>query len=47
MAAEAYATAVERWSVDGVVPNPGAWLTITATARPSADQLLAREPYDA
>ncbi|MGC5170197.1 RNA polymerase sigma factor [Microbacterium sp. DT81.1] len=29
-AAEAFATAVERWPVDGVPPNPGAWLTTTA-----------------
>ena len=30
MAAEAFATAVERWPIDGVPPNPGAWLTTTA-----------------
>jgi RNA polymerase sigma-70 factor (ECF subfamily) len=30
MAAEAFATAVERWTADGVPPNPGAWLTTTA-----------------
>jgi len=30
MAAEAFATAVERWPVDGIPPNPGAWLTVTA-----------------
>jgi RNA polymerase sigma-70 factor, ECF subfamily len=30
MAAEAFATAVERWPVDGVPPSPGAWLTTTA-----------------
>ncbi|WP_456825794.1 RNA polymerase sigma factor [Cellulomonas sp. P5_E12] len=30
MAAEAFATAVERWPVDGVPTNPGAWLTTTA-----------------
>ncbi|PPK69213.1 sigma-70 family RNA polymerase sigma factor [Actinokineospora auranticolor] len=30
MAAEAFATAVERWPVDGLPPNPGAWLTTTA-----------------
>ncbi|MFE2751200.1 RNA polymerase sigma factor [Actinosynnema sp. NPDC059335] len=30
-AAEAFATAVERWRADGVPPNPGAWLTTTAT----------------
>src|SRR6185437_6005482 len=29
-AAEAVATAVERWPSDGVPPNPGAWLTTTA-----------------
>ena len=29
-AAEAFATAVARWPVDGVPPNPGAWLTTTA-----------------
>lgn len=29
-AAEAFATAVERWPVDGVPPKPGAWLTTTA-----------------
>jgi RNA polymerase sigma-70 factor (ECF subfamily) len=32
-AAEAFAIAVERWPVDGVPPNPGAWLTTTATRR--------------
>jgi RNA polymerase sigma-70 factor (ECF subfamily) len=32
-AAEAFATAVERWPVDGVPPNPGAWLTLTANRR--------------
>jgi RNA polymerase sigma-70 factor (ECF subfamily) len=30
MTAEAFATAVERWPVDGVPPNPGGWLTTTA-----------------
>ena len=29
-AAEAFKTAVERWPVDGVPPNPGAWLSVTA-----------------
>ena len=29
-AAEAFATAVQRWPADGVPPNPGAWLTTTA-----------------
>ena len=32
-AAEAFATAVQRWPVDGVPPNPGAWLTTTATRK--------------
>jgi RNA polymerase sigma-70 factor (ECF subfamily) len=31
--AEAFATAVARWPADGVPPNPGAWLTTTATRR--------------
>jgi RNA polymerase sigma-70 factor, ECF subfamily len=31
--AEAFATAVERWPVDGVPPNPGAWLTTTASRK--------------
>ncbi|MEU8338358.1 RNA polymerase sigma factor [Micromonospora tulbaghiae] len=33
MTAEAFAAAVERWSADGVPPNPGAWLTTTAYRR--------------
>jgi RNA polymerase sigma-70 factor (ECF subfamily) len=32
-AAEAFATAVERWPLDGVPPNPGAWLTTTANRK--------------
>jgi RNA polymerase sigma-70 factor (ECF subfamily) len=32
-AAEAFATAVERWPADGVPPSPGAWLTITANRK--------------
>jgi len=32
-AAEAFAVAVERWPVDGVPPNPGAWLTTTANRK--------------
>lgn len=32
-AAEAFATAVERWPTDGVPPNPGGWLTTTATRK--------------
>lgn len=33
MAAEAFATATERWPADGVPPNPGAWITTTAHRR--------------
>ncbi|SDE18067.1 RNA polymerase sigma factor [Glycomyces harbinensis] len=32
-AAEAFATAVERWPGDGVPPAPGAWLTTTANRK--------------
>ncbi len=32
-AAEAFATAVQRWPSDGVPPNPGGWLTTTATRK--------------
>ena len=32
-AQEAFAVAAERWPRDGVPPNPGAWLTITARNR--------------
>ncbi|MFD7659056.1 RNA polymerase sigma factor [Actinosynnema sp. NPDC059797] len=32
-AAEAFATAVERWPADGVPPNPDAWLTTTANRK--------------
>ncbi len=32
-AAEAFATAVERWPGDGVPPNPGGWLTTTANRK--------------
>jgi len=31
--AEAFATAVARWPTDGVPPNPGAWLTVTANRK--------------
>ncbi len=33
MTAEAFAVAVERWPVDGLPPNPGGWITTTATRR--------------
>jgi RNA polymerase sigma-70 factor, ECF subfamily len=32
-AAEAFATAVERWPAEGVPPSPGAWLTTTANRK--------------
>ena len=32
-AAVAFTVAVERWPLDGVPPNPGAWLTTTANRR--------------
>ncbi|KAB1984240.1 RNA polymerase sigma factor [Streptomyces triticiradicis] len=32
-AAEAFATAVQRWPADGVPPNPGGWLTTTAVRK--------------
>jgi RNA polymerase sigma-70 factor (ECF subfamily) len=32
-AAEAFATAVERWPADGIPANPGGWLTTTANRR--------------
>lgn len=32
-AGEAFTVAVERWRQDGVPPNPGGWLTTTATRR--------------
>jgi RNA polymerase sigma-70 factor (ECF subfamily) len=40
-AAEAFAICVERWPVDGVPPNPGAWLT--TTARHKAIDRIRRE----
>ncbi|WP_373423114.1 RNA polymerase sigma factor [Sinomonas atrocyanea] len=56
-AAEAFATAVERWRTDGVPPNPGAWLTTTAnrkaidrirreTKRPLVERSRSRLLYD-
>jgi RNA polymerase sigma-70 factor (ECF subfamily) len=43
--AEAFATAVERWSGDGVPPNPGAWLTTTAN-RKAIDRLRRENKRD-
>lgn len=44
-AAEAFATAVERWRVDGVPPKPGAWLT-TAAARKAIDRIRRENRRD-
>jgi RNA polymerase sigma-70 factor (ECF subfamily) len=43
--AEAFATAVERWPHDGIPPNPGAWLTITAN-RKAIDRLRRENKRD-
>ncbi|MBD3940445.1 RNA polymerase sigma factor [Microbacterium sp. NEAU-LLC] len=45
-AAEAYVAAMERWPDDGVPPNPGAWLTTTAT-RKAIDRLRRESLRDA
>lgn len=45
-AADAFATAVERWPADGVPPNPGAWLTVTAT-RKALDRIRRENKRDA
>jgi len=44
-AAEAFATAVERWPVDGIPPNPGGWLTTTAT-RKAIDRIRREKKRD-
>jgi RNA polymerase sigma-70 factor (ECF subfamily) len=44
-AAEAFAIAVERWPGDGMPPNPGAWLTTTAT-RKAIDRLRRESKRD-
>jgi RNA polymerase sigma-70 factor (ECF subfamily) len=44
-AAEAFATAVERWPTDGVPPNPGAWLTTTAS-RKAIDRIRRENKRD-
>jgi RNA polymerase sigma-70 factor (ECF subfamily) len=44
-AAEAFATAVQRWPADGVPPNPGAWLTTTAN-RKAVDRLRREHKRD-
>jgi RNA polymerase sigma-70 factor (ECF subfamily) len=45
-AAEAFATAAERWPADGIPPNPGAWLTVTAT-RKAIDRIRRESGRDA
>ncbi|MGO4593810.1 RNA polymerase sigma factor [Leifsonia sp. 2TAF2] len=45
-AAEAFATAAERWPVDGIPPQPGAWLTTTAT-RKAIDRIRRESTRDA
>lgn len=45
-AAEAFATAAERWPADGIPPSPGAWLTTTAT-RKAIDHLRRESSRDA
>jgi RNA polymerase sigma-70 factor (ECF subfamily) len=44
-AAEAFATAVERWPADGVPPNPGGWLTTTAS-RKAIDRIRREQKRD-
>jgi len=44
-AAEAFATAVARWPADGVPPNPGGWLTTTAT-RKAIDRIRREQKRD-
>lgn len=46
MAGEAFATAVERWPHDGIPPNPGAWVTMTAN-RKAIDRLRREARRDA
>ena len=44
-AAEAFATAVERWLADGIPANPGAWLTTTAN-RKAIDRIRRESKRD-
>jgi len=44
-AADAFATAVERWPADGVPPNPGGWLTTTAR-RKALDRIRRESKRD-
>jgi RNA polymerase sigma-70 factor (ECF subfamily) len=45
-AGEALLAALERWPVDGVPPNPGGWLTTTATRR-ALDRIRREQQRDA
>lgn len=45
-AAEAFATAAERWPDDGIPPAPGAWLTTTAV-RKAIDRIRRESTRDA
>ena len=45
-AGEALVVALERWPVDGVPPNPGGWLTTTAS-RKALDRLRREQRRDA
>ena len=44
-AAEAFATAIDRWPADGVLPNPGGWLTTTAN-RKAIDRIRREHKRD-
>ncbi|MGH9016472.1 MAG: RNA polymerase sigma factor [Acidimicrobiales bacterium] len=44
--AEAFAVAVRRWPIDGLPPNPGAWLTTTASRR-AIDRIRRESRRDA
>jgi RNA polymerase sigma-70 factor (ECF subfamily) len=44
-AAEAFAIAVARWPTDGVPPNPGGWLTTTAS-RKAIDRIRREQKRD-
>lgn len=44
-AAEAFATAVERWPADGLPPNPGVWLTTTVN-RKAIDRIRRENKRD-
>ncbi|MEH0108870.1 sigma factor [Tersicoccus sp. MR15.9] len=43
--ADAFVTAVERWPADGIPPNPGAWLTVTA-GRKAIDRIRRESRRD-